>query len=283
MSKNKEGVFSVMQHSNKVTQLNALDSICQRCELRNLCSANILSARERKRFSDVTIHNERWDRGQHLFFPGDRLDFIYIVHSGSFKTYITNANGDIQITGFHFQGDVLDLNVSNHVNQNHGAVALETATVCKIPLAEFEKMMSQYPALSHVFLKIMSREIIHNQKMALVLGKMTAEQKVADFFVHMSAENKSRGYSSAVFNLSMLRSDIANYLGLAIETVSRIFKNFQNKGVISIERQKISIEDFATLKSFLQCDDAKTSIKAATISQKLRTQRQSRFSGFKPG
>ena len=257
-----------MQHSNEITQLKALDNICHRCKLRNLCSVNILSASERKRFSDVTIHDERWDRGQHLFFPGDRLRFIYIVHSGSFKTYITNAKGDTQITGFYLQGDVLDLNIYNHAIQNYGVVALETSTVCKIPLAEFEMMEKQYPALSNTFLKIMSREIILKQRMMLVLSKMTAEQKVADFFVHMSTESKSRGYSSIAFNLSMSRTDIADYLGLTIETVSRIFKNFENKGIISAVRHQVSINDFETLKSFLQYSDTNTSIKAATISQK---------------
>ena len=268
MGKKQEGVFSAMQHLNEVTQLKALDNTGHRCKLRSLCSVNILSASERKGFSDATIHNERWDRGQHLFIPSDRLRFIYIIHSGSFKTYITNINGDTQITGFYFQGDVIDLNTPNYAIQNNSAVALETSTVCKIPLAEFEKIASQYPALSHVFLKIMSREIILKQRMLFVLGKMTAEQKVADFLVHMSTESESRGYSSVVFNLSMLRSDIANYLGLAIETVSRIFKNFQNKGIISVERHQVSINDFETLKSFLQYDDTNTSIKAATISQK---------------
>lgn len=257
-----------MQHSNKITQLKALDSICNRCKVRNLCSTNILSASERKKFSDVTIHNERWDRGQHLFVPGDQLRFIYIVHSGSFKTYITNVNGDAQITGFYFQGDVIDLNISNHAKQNYGAVALETATVCKIPLTEFEEMAKQYPALSNAFLKLMSREIILKQRMMLAMSKMTAEQKVADFLVQMSMVSKSQGHSSAVFKISMLRSDIANYLGLAIETVSRIFKDFQNKGIIRAERHQVSIEDFEKLESLLQDDDTKASINASTISQK---------------
>ena len=257
-----------MQHSNKVTQLKALDSICHRCKVRNLCSANILSTSERKKFSDITIHDERWDRGQHLFFPGDRLRFIYIVHSGSFKTYITNVNGDTQITGFYFQGDVIDLNISNHAEQNYGAVALETATVCKVPLTKFEEMEEQYPALSNAFLKLMSREIILKQRMLFAMSKMTAEQRIADFLVHMSTENKLRGRSPVIFNLSMLRSDIANYLGLAFETVSRVFKSFQNKDLISVERHQISINDLETLKSFLQDNDTKTSIKATTISQK---------------
>ncbi len=257
-----------MQHSNKVTELKELDNICHRCKLRNLCSVNILSASERKRFSDVTIHDERWDRGQHLFLPSERLRFIYIVHSGSFKIYITNVNGDTQITGFYFQGDVLDLSVPYDANQNYGAVALETSTVCKIPLAEFENMVNQYPDLSNAFLKVMSREIILKQRMMLVMSKMTAEQKVADFLFHMSTENKSRGYSPVIFNLSMTRTDIANYLGLAIETVSRIFKAFRNKGIISVERRQVSINEFEALKSFLRDNDAKTSTNAVSISKK---------------
>ena len=273
MSKKNNGVLSIMQHSNEITQLKALDNICHRCKIRNLCSANILSASERKRFSDATIHDERWGKGQHLFFPGDQLRFIYIVHSGSFKVYITNSNGDAQITGFYFQGDVLDLNVPDHAVQNYGVVALETSTVCKIPLAEFEKMVSQYPGLSNAFLKIMSREIILKQKMMLIMSKMTAEQKVADFLVQMSIVSKSQGYSSEVFKISMLRTDIANYLGLAIETVSRIFKNFQNKGIISAELHQVSIDNFAALNLLLQCDATGTVIKAAAISQELRALR----------
>ena len=143
-----------MQHSNEITQLKSLDSICHRCKLKNLCSTNTLSASEQKRFDDVTIHDESWDSGQHLFFPGDEIHYIFIVHSGSFKIYITNKNGDTQITGFYFQGDVLGLDTYSHANLNHGAVALEKSTVCKIPLADFEKMMSQYPALRNTFLKI---------------------------------------------------------------------------------------------------------------------------------
>lgn len=257
-----------MQHPNEVTRLESLDSICHRCKLRNLCTVNTLSASELKKFSDVTIHDEKWDRGEHLFFPGDRLRFIYIVHSGSFKVYIANAKGDTQITGFYFQGDVLDLNLSDHVTQNYGAVALESSTVCKIPLAEFDGMVNQYPALSNAFLKIMGREIILKQRMILLMSKMTAEQKIANFIVLMSRESKSRGYSASVFKLSMLRMDVANYLGLAIETVSRTLKSFQNKGIINIQRHQISIEDFEALKSFIEHDDV--SVKAVAVSQNQR-------------
>ena len=138
----------------------------------------------------------------------------------------------------------------------------------KITLAEFEKMLSQYPALSNAFRKIMSRESILKQSMMLAMSKMTAEQRVADFLVHMSAESRSQGYSSTVFKISMLRSDIANYLGLAIETVSRIFTDFQNKGIINTEQHRISIDNFEALMSLAQCDGAETDVKAVATLQK---------------
>lgn len=254
-----------MQHLN-VTQLKTLDNICHRCNLRKLCSANILSAGARKRFSDVVIHDERKDRGQHLFLPGDRLHYIYIVHSGSFKTYVMSAKGDIQITGFYFQGSVLDFNYSNDAIQNIGAIALETSTICKIPLARFEELASESPALSLAFLKIMSREIIIKHRHISVLSKMTARQKVAEFLLHMSAESKAQGSSSVVFKLSMMRSDIANYLGITSETMCRIFKIFHSDGIISVRRHQITINDIEALGSILPHDD--TNIKTTAISQK---------------
>jgi CRP/FNR family transcriptional regulator len=228
------------------------------------------SASERKKFSDATTHREKWDRGQHLVYPGDRVHYLYFVHSGSFKTYISSIKGEIQIAGFYFQGDVIDFNFSNHSVQSNGLVALETSTVCKIPFTEFERMAGQYPDLSDALLKIMSKDIIRKQRMLAVLGKMKAEEKVADFLVYLSRENEMRGYSPVVFNLSMLRSDIANYLGLADETVSRLFKELQSKGIISVEGRKVSIENLEKLKSLQKCMESKSGIKNSDYNNKLR-------------
>ena len=254
-----------MDYSNKITRLNTLDSICRRCHLRKPCSINTLSASVRKKFSDATIHGERWNRGQHLFLPGDRLHYIYIVHSGSFKTYVMSAKGDIQITGFYFQGSVMDFNYSNDVIQNIGAIALESSTICKIPLARFEELASGSPALSLAFLKIMSREIIIKHRHISVLSKMTARQKVAEFLLHMSAEIKTQGSSSVVFKLSMKRSDIANYLGITSETMCRIFKIFHSSGIISVRRHQITINNTKALELILPYDD--TNIKTTAKSQ----------------
>jgi CRP/FNR family transcriptional regulator, anaerobic regulatory protein len=259
--------------SNKIIHLKTVDNICNRCSLRNLCSVKSFSASERKTFSDVTTHGEKRDRGQHLFYPGDIISYIYFVHSGSFKTYISDIKGEIQITGFYFQGDVIDLSFSNDSVQSNGAVAMETSTVCKIPLTEFEKMVSQFPTLFDAFLKLMSKEIIRKQRMLLVLGKMKAEEKVANFLVNLSRENEIRGYSPVVFNLRMLRSDIANYLGLADETVSRLFNELQSKGIISIEGRKVFIENLEKLKSLQKCVAVKSSIKSSDYINRLKTQR----------
>ena len=147
ITSNISATEGAMDHSNKVIRLDLLDYICQRCEALNLCPANILSASERKQFSKATIHHERIDDGKHLFFPGAPPNHIYIIHSGSFKTYVTNAKGLVQITGIYSQGDVLGFNSIGHAIENHGAVALESTTICKIPIAEYKKIEMQYPAL----------------------------------------------------------------------------------------------------------------------------------------
>jgi CRP/FNR family transcriptional regulator len=257
-----------MQDSHKVTQLKILNNICPQCGVRHLCPVNALNASERERFGNATMHTERLNREQHLFWASDPLRFIYIIHSGSFKTYIENENGDIQMTAFHFQGDILGLNSMVEDVHTCSAVALETTNVCKIPLAELEKMMTQYPTLSRILMNRLSREIIVNQRMLFVLGMMNKDQKVADFLIRMSRERKQRGRSSIVLDLSMKRTDIAYHLGIAPETVSRIFRVFQDKGIISVKRREISIVDFEALKSLSLYDDTETGMNTEIISCK---------------
>lgn len=254
-----------MQDSHKATQLKVSNNICPQCKVRYLCPVNELNTSERKRFSNTTMHIERLHREQQLFWTSDPLRFIYIIHSGSFKTYIENNNGDIQMTAFHYPGDILGLNSMVEDVHTSSAVALETANVCKIPLAELEKMMIQYPTLSRILMNRLSSEIIVNQRMLFVLGMMGNEQKMADFIIRMSMDCRLRGRSSIVLNLSMKRSDIACHLGLANETVSRIFRVFQDKGIISVKRREITIVNFEALKSLSKVDDTEAGINAATI------------------
>lgn len=251
-----------MQNSNAVIQLNGSDNTCQLCRVKNLCLSSTLNISERNKFSTITIHNKLLSRGEHLFLPGDPFHFVHIIHSGSVKTYVESKDGDMQITGFYFQGDILGLDGFSGGVHGCGAVALETVTVCKIPLAEFEKMVGQNPVLHHEFINVMSREIIFKQFILLVLGKMTAEQRVTDFIVHISEKCGVLGYSSVVFNLSMSRAEIANYLGLAVETVSRVFTDLKNRGLISVERRKVTIENSEGIKSLPKYRDIENGVKA---------------------
>ena len=257
-----------MCFSNKVIQLNVLDFICQRCEALNLCPSNILSASERKQFSCATIHNEKLKAEEHLFWPGDRPRYIYIVQSGSFKTYVTNLNGDLQITGFYFPGDILGFESFGQIIENYGAAALESAIICKTPLAEYEIIEAQYPALSWAFLKSLSRDIRHKQEIIFVLARMNSEQKIAYFLIHMSRVSGVQGSTPAVFNLSMKRSDIANYLSIANETVSRVFGKLKDMGVISVERRKVSIIDFDALHTLCHCDVTETAVNSLATTNK---------------
>ena len=257
-----------MVFSNKVAQLNVLEFICQRCEALNLCPVNILSASERKKFSCATIHNEKLDAGEHLFLPGDRPYYIYIVQSGSFKTYVTNANGDLQITGFYFPGDIVGFNSFGHIIENYGAAALESATICKASLAEYERIEAQYPVLTWAFLKSLSRDIRLKQKNILVLARMNSDQKVAYFLIHMSRVSGAQDSTPAVFNLNMKRSDIANYLSIAIETVSRVLRKFKDMGLISVERHQVLIIDFDALHALCNCDVTETAVNVSATTNK---------------
>lgn len=236
-----------MPYLSEVNQLDALDNTCHFCEKTRLCPSNTLSIYDQQISGSATVQGERLGCGDHLFWPGKPLRFIYFIQSGSIKTYVTNANGDIQITGFYYKGDVIGLNASDSAIENYGAMALEPVTVCKIPLAEFEKKVSQSPALSRACIKCLSKEIKLKHRMILVLAKMTVEQRVAYFLISMSILCGVQGQPSAPFNLSMMYSDIANYLGVAVETISRMFKKYKDKGIISIERRKVSIEDIDAL------------------------------------
>lgn len=259
-----------MKDSNAIVRLNASENACQLCKVKNSCLLSVLDKSDRKAFSKITIHNKLLRHDEHLFFPGDPFHYVYIIHSGSFKTYIAGKDGDTQVTGFHFQGDVLGLDGFFGGIHDYGADSLETSTVCKIPLIDFEKIMNQHVALSHASINVMSREIILNQKLLLILGRMTAEQKVANFLIHISEEYEARGHSPITFNLTMKRSEIANYLALANETVSRMFRTFQDRGIIHVERRNVSINNFSALKSSVGLTNNESTINAAYSIHKYK-------------
>jgi CRP/FNR family transcriptional regulator len=188
-------------------------------------------------------------RGEVLYRVDETFTYVYAIRSGSVKTYISTDDGRLQITGFHVPGELLGLSAMDEKRYNCEAVALETTSVCEISVDCFEELVRQIPSVHYQMLRMMSKEIKHNQELMLLLGKKNAEERLATYLLSLSRRFAMRNYSSTQFNLSMSRGDIGNYLGIAEETVSRIFTRFQEEGSIDIERRHIVLKDIKRLSS----------------------------------
>jgi CRP/FNR family transcriptional regulator len=188
-------------------------------------------------------------RGEVLYRAGEKFTFVFAIRSGSVKTFISTDDGRLQITGFHIPGELLGLNAIDEKRYNCEAVALETTSACEISSDCFEELAREIPSVHYQMLKMMSREIKHNQELMLLLGKKNAEERLATYLLSLSRRFAMRNYSPTQFNLSMSRGDIGNYLGIAEETVSRIFTRFQEEGIIAGERRHIILSDFDRLNA----------------------------------
>jgi CRP/FNR family transcriptional regulator len=186
-----------------------------------------------------------------LFREGDAAIGVYAVRSGSVKTLVESPNGDEQIVGFHLPGELVGLDGFMDGKHTCTAIALETTSVCSMPLDKLEKLCSTLPSLHHQMSRIMGKEVTEDHKMLLMLGKMSAEEKVATFLLSISRRMEERHWKATEFVLSMPRQDIANYLGLAVETVSRLFAHYQEEGVIQVDRRRISILNMQRLKEIV--------------------------------
>lgn len=188
-------------------------------------------------------------RGQILYRAGDEFTSVYAIRSGSIKTCISTDDGRLQITGFHIPGELLGLNAIDEKRYNCEAMALETTSACEISLDCFEELARQIPSAHYQMLRMMSKEIKLNQELMLLLGKKNAEERLATYLLALSRRFAMRNYSPTRFNLSMSRGDIGNYLGIAEETVCRIFTRFQEEGVVTSERRYIILNDLQRLKA----------------------------------
>ncbi len=180
-------------------------------------------------------------RGEHLFRPGDSFLFVYAVKSGSVKTYTPIRDGADQVTGFHLPGELLGLDSIDRRVHQCGARALETSSACELPLNRLEELGTVVTSVQRQMLRILSKQILHDQTLQVLLCKKTAEERLAAFFLSLSNRYKSRGFSALEYKLTMSRQDIASYLGLAEETVSRLFTRFQEQKLIKVTRRHVRL------------------------------------------
>jgi CRP/FNR family transcriptional regulator len=240
----------------KVINLHQLKTVCSSCSLRELCLPMGLSMEEMEQLDGIVFTRKRVKRGEELYRAGDAFGAIYAVRSGFFKTNVILEDGRDQVTGFHMPGEILGLDGIGTERHSCNALALEDCEVCVIPFARLEEVSREVRNLQHQFHKIMSREIVRDQGVMMLLGTMRAEERVAAFLLNLSQRFVARGYSPAEFHLRMTREEIGSYLGLKLETVSRIFSKFQEQALIAVQQKHIRILDPEGLKQRLgRCDD----------------------------
>ena len=231
--------------------LTTLKAACSQCNLRELCLPYGLSEPEVEQLDSAVGARRRIKRQQNLYRAGETFEAIYAIRSGFFKTDVLLEDGRNQVTGFQMAGEILGMDGISGEAHTCNAVALEDSEVCVIPFAQLEHLSREIQTLQHHFHKVMSREIVRDHGVMMLLGTMRAEERLAAFLLNLSQRFTARGYSPAEFHLRMTRDEIGSYLGLKLETVSRAFSHFQEDGLISVQQKHIVILDHAGLKQLL--------------------------------
>lgn len=201
-----------------------------------------------QRLDQIIGRRRRIPRDTTLYRVGDPFINLYAIRLGHFKTCQINPGGAQQITGFQMAGELLGMDAISTDHHHCDAVALEDSEVCEIPFPRLEELFGSIPTLLHHFHRMMSQEITREQSVMLLLGNMRAEQRFAAFLTNLGSRYAARGYSSSNFQLRMSREDIGNYLGLTIESISRLLNKFKKQGWLRVNHREIELLDLATLK-----------------------------------
>jgi len=224
-----------------VLNLEAIKVACSNCNLRELCMPVGFNVDEMKRLDEVVEKRRRVKQGELLFNSGDTFTSLYAIRTGFFKTCVTSEDGREQVTGFQMAGEIIGMDGIVSDRHNCNAVALEDAEVCVMPFATVEDLSRELPALQRHVHKIMSREIVRENSVMMLLGNMRAEERLAAFLLNLLQRLHARGLSQSELVLRMTREEIGSYLGLKLETVSRAFSKFSEDGIIEVKQRYVKI------------------------------------------
>jgi len=231
--------------------VNKLKTACATCSLHELCLPAGLNQNELKIFDQLFNRRRPVKRGDYLYRAGTELQSLYAVRSGFVKSCVLHEDGREQVAGFHMMGDLLGLDAISSNHHTSDTVALEDSEVCEIPFASLEKLSREIPSLQSHFHRIMSREIVRDHGVMLLLGSMRAEERLAAFLLNLSQRFAMRGYSPTEFNLRMTREEIGSYLGLKLETISRVLSRFQEEHLIEVKNKHIKINNLEQLRALI--------------------------------
>ncbi|GMR18245.1 MAG: transcriptional regulator Anr [Gammaproteobacteria bacterium] len=237
--------------SASVINLKKIRAACRECSLRELCLPLGLADSDISSIEKIIKRTRNLKKGEFLYCVGDPLEGLYAIRAGSIKTSEITREGHIQITGFHLPGELLGVDAISDDLHPCDAVALESTVVCEIPLDDLEELARKIPGLQKQLLRVMSREIVQDETLLLMLGKMNADARLAACLVNFSERFKKLGFSGSAFKLTMSRQDLGDYLGLALETVSRLFTRFQEEGYIKVEGRQLELLDIGRLRTLM--------------------------------
>lgn len=224
---------------------------CANCNLRELCLPLGLSLNDIEKLEDLVATRRRVKRGESLFRAGDRFESLYAVRLGFLKSTVVSTDGREQVTGFHMAGELIGMDGIGSEQHSCDTVALEDTEVCVIPYDRLEDVAASVPVLRSHFHKVMSREIVREHGVMLLLGSMHAEERLATFLLNLSQRFEARGYSRTEFVLRMTRAEIGSFLGLKLETVSRILSRFAQDGLIEVNQKHVRIVNPDGLRSIV--------------------------------
>ena len=226
----------------------AIKVACSNCNLRELCLPMGLKGDELDKIDEVVAVRRKVKRGTRLYSNGEKFTSLYAIRTGFFKTCITTEDGRNQVTGFQMAGEIMGLD--GIVNDHHAcdAVALEDAEVCVMPFDRIEELSREVVSLQRHVHKIMSREIVREHGVMLLLGSMRAEERLAAFLLNLVQRLHARGFSQSELLLRMTREEIGSYLGLKLETVSRTFSKFVEEGIVEVKQRHVRIVNTEALK-----------------------------------
>ena len=229
--------------------ISALKASCSACSMHQLCLPMGLGETDMKRLDAIIGRRRKVAKDTHLYRIGDKFSNLYAIRLGHFKTFQVSPSGEQQVTGFQMAGELLGMDAISTEDHHCDAIALEDSEVCEIPFIRLEELFGSIPSLLHHFHRMMIQEITREQNVMLLLGNMRAEQRFAAFLTNLSSRYAARGYSSTTFQLRMSREEIGNYLGLTIESISRLLSRLKKQGLLRVANREIELLDLIKLRA----------------------------------
>lgn len=242
-----------MPETNRAIDLDQVRQQCARCDLRELCLPAGLTPEDVDLVDGVVADRKSLASGEALYHAGSPFRALYVIKAGALKTQAVSEGGELQILGFHLPGEILGFDALATERHQCSAEALEASSVCRLPYNELERISADVPGLQRQFMRLVSREMSDDHDHMAMMGRNHAISRLALFLNSMSRRQARLGRSDEQITLSMSRADLANYLGLVLETVSRLFGRLQEMGLIEVRRREIRILDPEGLRKQGQC------------------------------